>query len=193
MVSCACSSCWLGARTLEPEAYVLLIRLLLPRLMVSTGSSQIARIRNSSAADHACDLIRIWFSPPTSLFFLGLPLLHGICSWRSVTSNLCPSDVTSSTLSFAQGDTIISTWRLESTFEALGTPTANKNYAQTFCGLGLVLRLPWGPCLAFWGVPMVRQRIYLMCGGFDKGPKPRSWSNWAHETSHLWSISSSGQ
>jgi hypothetical protein len=62
---------------LEPEAFVLLVLLPLPRLMASTGSSRITRISISSAADLAHDSLKIWFSP-ASLFFLGLPLLRGI-------------------------------------------------------------------------------------------------------------------
>jgi len=93
---------------------------------------------------------------PTSVFFLGLPLLRGICCWGDGASTVFPPYARLFASGFVWLGMIVSVGEGTTPFASLGMPVAGENNSQSFWGLDLAIMFLCMPFLMFWEVGMVQ-------------------------------------
>jgi hypothetical protein len=117
------------------------------RLDPPAGSSQMVSNNSSSATDMTHDSSETQTSM-VSLFFLGPPLLRGICCWGEGAPNVFPSCANPSASNIVQFDLDFSIGKIIVPFTSLRIPSAGENDSQYFWGLDLAVLLPRVPFLA---------------------------------------------
>jgi len=149
IASFAYFSCWYFSWSFAPTTSILLILLPLSQLVCSKGYRRTTQISNCSTIGRAHGSCEIWVSP-TSLFFLGFPLLWGICFWGKRASTILPSYVVPSTPSSVQCDVSIPLGKRKIPLSSLGMPVVSENESQSLWGLGLAILPLHAPLFMLW-------------------------------------------
>jgi hypothetical protein len=133
--------------------YIFLVLLLPSWLNLPVDSSRMACMSSSSAIDLARVSSKNRAST-TSLFFLGLPLLRGICCCGDKASTIFPSYASHSASCFMWFDLVFYVGKGLTPFTSLGMAVVGENDTQSFWGLDLEIMLLHLPFLMIWEVPM---------------------------------------
>jgi hypothetical protein len=93
---------------------------------------------------------------PSSLLFLGIPLLRGICCWGDGASTVLAPYANPSSLGSTWYDMIISVGKVTTPLVSLGIPDAGEKDPQSFWGLDLVILRLRAPFLILWDISMAQ-------------------------------------